>query len=81
MVFIYFLNTFYIHSIHIEGQDEGQRVATRKVETGSTKVKTGLPNIQGGPKIAARSQNQAVMVPNRATRTNCKAAKSALQPS
>ena len=34
MVFIRFLYTFYIHPIHIEGQDEGQKVATRKVEDG-----------------------------------------------
>ena len=34
MVFICFLYTFYIHPIHIEGQDEGQKVATRKVEDG-----------------------------------------------
>ena len=34
MVFIWFLYTFYIHPIHIEGQDEGQKVATRKVEDG-----------------------------------------------
>ena len=32
MVFILFLYTYYIHAIHIEGQDEGQKVATRKVE-------------------------------------------------
>ena len=34
MVFICFLYTFYIHPIHIEGQDEGQKEATRKVEDG-----------------------------------------------
>ena len=32
MVFYMLLYTFYIHPIHIEGQDEGQKVATRKVE-------------------------------------------------
>ena len=34
MVFICFLYTFYIHPIHTEGQDEGQKVATKKVEDG-----------------------------------------------
>ena len=35
MWFLYaFLYTLYIHPIHIEGQDEGQKVATRKVEDG-----------------------------------------------
>ena len=42
----YFLNTFYIHPIHIEGQDEGQKVATRKVEDGQ---KTLFPRIVRGP--------------------------------
>ena len=32
--FCMILYTFYIHPIHIEGQDEGQKVATRKVEDG-----------------------------------------------
>ena len=32
MVFICFLYTFYVHPIHIEGQDEGQKVATRKLK-------------------------------------------------
>ena len=34
ILFIWFLYTFNIHPIHIEGQDEGQKVATRKVEDG-----------------------------------------------
>ena len=34
MVFLGFSYTFYIHPIHIEGQDEGQKVETRKVEDG-----------------------------------------------
>ena len=46
MVFICFLYTFYIHPIHIEGQDEGQKVATRKVEDGE---KTRFPKIVWGP--------------------------------
>ena len=46
MVFIWFLYTFYIHPIHIEGQDEGQKVATRKVEDGQ---KTLFPRIVRGP--------------------------------
>ena len=44
--FICFLYTFYIHPIHIEGQDEGQKVATRKVEDGQ---KTLFPRIVRGP--------------------------------
>ena len=46
MVFICFSYTFYIHPIHIEGQDEGQKVATRKVEDGQ---KTLFPRIVQGP--------------------------------
>ena len=46
MVFICFLYTFYIHPIHIEGQDEGQKVATRKVEDGQ---KTLFPRNVWGP--------------------------------
>ena len=46
MVFTLFLYTFYIHPIHIEGQDEGQKVATRKVEDGQ---KTLFPRIVRGP--------------------------------
>ena len=46
MVYIWFLYTFYIHPIHIEGQDEGQKVATRKVEDGQ---KTLFPRIVWGP--------------------------------
>ena len=46
MVFICFLSTFYIHPIHIEGQDEGQKVATRKVEDGQ---KTLFPRNVLGP--------------------------------
>ena len=46
MVFTCFLYTFYIHPIHIEGQDEGQKVATRKVEDGQ---KTLFPRIVRGP--------------------------------
>ena len=46
LFFICFLCTFYIHSIHIEGQDEGQKVATRKVEDGQ---KTLFPRIVRGP--------------------------------
>ena len=46
MVFKCFLYTFYIHPIHIEGQDEGQKVATRKVEDGQ---KTLFPRIVRGP--------------------------------
>ena len=38
MIFICFLYTFYIHPIHIEGQDEGQTVATRKVEDGQKNI-------------------------------------------
>ena len=34
MVLKCFLYTFYIHPIHIEGQDEGQEVVTKKVEIG-----------------------------------------------
>ena len=45
-VFMCFLYTFYIHPIHIEGQDEGQKVATRKVEDGR---KTLFPRIVWGP--------------------------------
>ena len=45
-LFIYFLYTFYIHPIHIEGQDEGQKVATRKVEDGQ---KTLFPRQVWGP--------------------------------
>ena len=41
-VFVYILYTFYIHLIHIEGQDERQKVATRKVEDGQ---KTLFPRI------------------------------------
>ena len=41
-----FLYTFYIHTIHIEGQDEGQKVATRKVEDGQ---KTLFPRNVWGP--------------------------------
>ena len=44
--FICFLYTFYIHPIHIEGQDEGQKVATRKVEDGQ---KTLFPRNVWGP--------------------------------
>ena len=43
MHFIYIL---YIHPIHIEGQDEGQKVATRKVEDGQ---KTLFPRNVWGP--------------------------------
>ena len=46
MLFIYFLFTFYIHPIHIEGQDEGQKMATRKVEDGQ---KTLFPRNVWGP--------------------------------
>ena len=46
MVFICFLYTFYIHPKHIEGQDEGQKVATRKVEDGQ---KTLFPRNVWGP--------------------------------
>ena len=46
MVFICFLYTFYIHSINIEGQDKGRKVATRKVEDGQ---KTLFPRIVRGP--------------------------------
>ena len=46
MVFICFLYAFYIHPIHIEGQDEGQKVATKKVEDGR---KTIFPRIVRGP--------------------------------
>ena len=42
----YFLYTFYIHLIHIEGQDEGQKEATREVEDGQ---KTLFPRIVRGP--------------------------------
>ena len=44
--FYMFLYTFYIHPIHIEGQDEGQKVATRKVEDGQ---KTLFPRNVWGP--------------------------------
>ena len=47
--FIWVLNvfyTFYIHPIHIEGQDEGQKVATRKDEDGQ---KTLFPRNVWGP--------------------------------
>ena len=44
MVFQCFLYTFYIHPIQIEGQDEGQKVATRKVEDGQ---KTLFPEMFG----------------------------------
>ena len=44
--FICFLKTFYIHPIHIEGQGEGQKVATRKVEDGQ---KTLFPINTWGP--------------------------------
>ena len=43
---IWFLNAFYIHPIHIEGQDEGQKVATRKIEDGQ---KTLFPRNVCGP--------------------------------
>ena len=46
MVFICSLYTFYTHPIHIEGQDEGQKVATRKVEDGQ---KTLFPRNVWGP--------------------------------
>ena len=46
IIFICFLYTFYIHPIHIEGQDEGQKVATRKVEDGQ---KTLFPRNVWGP--------------------------------
>ena len=46
IVYIYFLYTFYIHLIHIEGQDEGQKEATRKVDDGQ---KTLFPRIVRGP--------------------------------
>ena len=46
MVFMCFLYTFYTHTIHIEGQDEGQKVATRKVEDGQ---KTLFPKNVWGP--------------------------------
>ena len=46
MVFICFLYTFYIHPIHIEGQDEGQKVATGNVEHGQ---KTLFPRNVWGP--------------------------------
>ena len=46
LVFMCFLNTFYVQTIHIEGQDEGQKVATRKVEDGQ---KTLFPRIVRGP--------------------------------
>ena len=46
MFVVYFLYAFYIHPIHIEGQDEGQKVATRKVEDGQ---KTLFPRIVRGP--------------------------------
>ena len=46
MVFMCFLYTFYIHHLHIEGQDEGQKVATRKVEDGQ---KTLFPRNVWGP--------------------------------
>ena len=45
-LFIYFLYTFYIHLIHIWGQDEGQQVATRRVEHGQ---KTVFPRNVWGP--------------------------------
>ena len=44
--FICFLHTFYIHPIHIEGQDDGQKVATRKVED---RQKTLFPKNVWGP--------------------------------
>ena len=44
--FYMFLYTLYIHPIHIEGQDEGQQVATRKVEDGQ---KTLFPRNVSGP--------------------------------
>ena len=34
MVFSCFVYTFYVHPIHIEGQNEGQNMATSKVEDG-----------------------------------------------
>ena len=43
---MYFLYTSYIHPIHIEGQDEGQKVATRKVEDGQ---KAFFPRNVWGP--------------------------------
>ena len=43
---MFFYNRFYIHPIHIEGQDEAQKVATRKVEDGQ---KTLFPKIVQGP--------------------------------
>ena len=46
MVFICFLYTFYIHTIHNEGQDEGQKVVVRKVEDGQ---KTLFPRNVWGP--------------------------------
>ena len=46
VVLICFLYTFYILPIHIEGQDEGQKVATRKVEDGQ---KTLFPRNVWGP--------------------------------
>ena len=46
IVFLSFLYTFYIHPIHIDGQDEGQKVATRKVEDGQ---KTLFPRNVWGP--------------------------------
>ena len=43
--FYVFLDAFYRHPIHIEGQDEGQKVATGKVEDGQ---KTLFPrNVRG----------------------------------
>ena len=44
--FLCFLFTFCIHPIHIEGQDEGQKVVTRKVEDGR---KIFFPRIIWGP--------------------------------
>ena len=45
--FLYtYLYSFCIHLIHIEGQDEGQKVATGKVEDGQ---KTLFPKIVRGP--------------------------------
>ena len=44
VVLICFLYTFYIHPMHIKGEDEGQKVATRKVEDGQ---KTFFPEMFG----------------------------------
>ena len=40
------LYIFYLHIMHSQGQDEGQKVATRKVEDGQ---KTLFPRIVRGP--------------------------------